>query len=246
MDSKKKQSRYFQKLDKEDIKANRKDLKERMKLSQFPPKVDETPAHKEAIIIDSGYKIPVHADILDPTRNNPLFELLDFPSVPKLQAYINKHRQHLKRMQSHRFKSFIYSISAMPLKEQRDIINDCISKATTERNSKLLAGDELTEWDKAFEEAILKEQKRIEDLLEGEASKKDKRKKHKSDEQKEVAQKFLTNNWDIWLNEYKPRGQDPFVKEKVIPYIIKNLEISKKDCLSSRQLCQSLNWNKPK
>ncbi|WP_020404325.1 hypothetical protein [Gracilimonas tropica] len=244
MDSKKKQSRYFQKLDKEDIKANFKDLKERMKLSQLPPKGSKNPTHKEAVNIGE-YKIPVHADILEPNRNNPLFELLDFPSVPKLQAYINKHRQHLKKMQSYHFKSFIHSISAMPLKEQRAIINDCLSKATTQRNSKLLAGDELTEWDKAFEEAILKEQKRIEYLLEDEASKKDKRKKHKSDEQKEIAQKYLSKNRGVWKKEYNG-SQKPFVVDKIIPHIINKLGISKKQCLSEGQIRQSLDWNKPK
>ena len=63
--------------------------------------------------------------------------------------------------------------------------------------------------------------------------------------QKGIAQNFLNENRDVWKDEFNG-NQDPFVKEKVIPHIIKELGIYKVECLSSRQICQSLNWNKPK
>lgn len=73
----------------------------------------------------------------------------------------------------------------------------------------------------------------------------DKRKNYKSDMQKKIAQEYLIKNQDVWKEEYKG-DQDPFVRNKVLPYIRKSLGISEKDCLSSRQLCQSLNWHNTK
>lgn len=75
--------------------------------------------------------------------------------------------------------------------------------------------------------------------------KRDGRKKPHSDRQKEIAQKYLVKNRDVLKDQYNG-NQNPFVKGKVIPHIIKELGISKDDCLSSRQLCQTLDWNKSK
>ncbi|MEX0844360.1 MAG: hypothetical protein WD022_03730 [Balneolaceae bacterium] len=73
----------------------------------------------------------------------------------------------------------------------------------------------------------------------------DKRKKLHSDEQKTIAQDYLTKNRNVWKEEYNG-SQKPFVVEKIIPHIIEKLSISEDDCLSEGQLRQSLDWNKSK
>ncbi len=110
-------------------------------------------------------KVPVDTDILEPSRDNPLFYLLGFKSVSKLKKYIRKHREELQQAQSNQLRRFTGGLEKQPLDKQLQIVNACISKAGTRKDSKELAVEEPTAWDRLFENRMEKEKERIKDLI---------------------------------------------------------------------------------
>jgi hypothetical protein len=94
------EEKYFTKLDKEDLEANRKAFKEHLTTPTVYPEYTVEMMHD---IPDKTYQIsidevPPSEDILKPTRQNPLFEELHFQSVPKLERYIKQYKVTLERM----------------------------------------------------------------------------------------------------------------------------------------------------
>jgi len=131
-------------LDKEDIEANFRALKERKKANYLPNpkyKADKNTGSKIGVLFggEKGMipigEIPVHVDFLEKSRNNPLFEKLNFPSLPKLERYIDKHRSHLIKVQKFLRQSFFDSLHQAALKEQLVMINACICQATERKTA---------------------------------------------------------------------------------------------------------------
>ncbi|MEL7832770.1 hypothetical protein [Fodinibius sp. Rm-B-1B1-1] len=94
------EEKYFTKLDKEDLEANRKAFKEHLRTPTVYPErtvemMYDIPDKTHQVSID---EVTPSEDILKPTRQNPLFDKLHFQSVPKLERYIKQHKVTLERM----------------------------------------------------------------------------------------------------------------------------------------------------
>lgn len=171
MSEEKKDSKYFKQMNEEDIKTNMKAFKKALKLSGFPnPNLDHDTVSGAVLIGEGGTHvpmdaIPVHADILEVSRENPLFEQLNFPSLQKLEKYIDEHREHLQKMQGRQLEGFLSALRKESLDNQLAIVNSVISKAGARKDGKKLAGDELTEWDNLFEKRMEKVRREIKDEL---------------------------------------------------------------------------------
>lgn len=167
--------------------------------------------------------VPVDTDILEPSRDNPLFYLLGFRSVDNLKKYIEKHRDHLRKVQRNQLEHFISGLKESSLERQLKIVNECISEAGSRKAGKSLAGESLTAWDEVFKEQMIQERERIKDSIKEQESKpRDEKDAEPAEEWEWIENEYsknmsMFNNDQEWAKATTTKFKDVFNTKKGSP-----------------------------